>query len=406
MFRGCDGADGVDTKGCLVKYIGSIVTFAQISMEAGVPGPPNSGANGQALWLFNTAFGECNFTRIFDAQQTWGWHGDFRILNSAGSTAQPAEFEWFQMGTATKPNKFAIVNKHDGTWDVIYYTPLNVKTLLQTTTALPVNVIKNVEIKVKFGRTGTWEIHLNGALFYKGNVDFGDTIFPDRLGARFQGFGPPGVYVDNQIWWDGQNNGDGFNDFLGPCRITTMFPNRDAVPGWSRNGAGTGFGAVSELPGNPPGAPDGDTTYLSPPVAGALNLFGMNKSPCFGRVLGVAVNMTARPTSGSPRLGAYFRNTGVSASLLGEVLLVLADALYSGGQAPLVGYATYQVFAGKNPETAKTWTDLQITNGLWGIGADNSIPNERVTHFYLEKITTLDTSKSFSCGGTPNYSTG
>jgi hypothetical protein len=60
-----NGFDLVDVVGASMRFNGFAATFLQASFVDGRPGPNNSGPNGSALWIENTAFGSAEFTHVW-----------------------------------------------------------------------------------------------------------------------------------------------------------------------------------------------------------------------------------------------------------------------------------------------------------------------------------------------------
>lgn len=89
-------------------------------------------------------------------------------------------------------------------------------------------------------------------------------------------------HVDDLVFYD--FTGDVANDWLGPVRVVTVYPEIDAssIPGdWSVTGAGSGADAVS-------GVPDDDTSYIQADEAGYRATFGVGALPeNIGGIVGV-----------------------------------------------------------------------------------------------------------------------
>ena len=376
-------------------YPGTLITFGQTcEMRAGKPGPANSGANGQSLWFINTAFGEVNLARTFDAQSRWGIHLDWRMFNLPEGTPAGAwgVVEWLRIGTTTA-TLFSVRTRADK--KLAIYGPA--ATLLKVLTfPFTGNDWHNLEFQIDFGTSGRWELHIDDTAFTDfGFCNFGGAL-PSLVNIRDQLFGNPAPNVDNIVIWDGQ--GSTGNTFLGPCRITTIWPASDQSLGTWASTEPTGYQAVRDLLTDPNGAPDLNSSYIAPSALGDA-FFGVGSSPCFGRNLAVAVNLVARPTSGSPTLQALVKTNAVYA--LGSAQTLVTNP----GSTPTtqaqhdwpVGFALYQTIVVNNPETSDVWTDAQIQSAAWGCRAGVSI-SQRVTQLYLEKLTTLR-AVPYTCGG-------
>lgn len=125
---------------------------------------------------------------------------------------------------------------------------------------------------------GYIEIRVNGITeFILADVDLGDTpISGCRIGEKVLS-SSSGSWIANSIYWDDitlwDTEGDYNNDFLGPTRVLTVFPEADTGQAdWAVIGAASGVDAVNEIPPD-----DGD--YLTTDTIGAKTEFTLPDLP-------------------------------------------------------------------------------------------------------------------------------
>lgn len=135
-----------------------------------------------------------------------------------------------------------------------------------------------VEIKVVVNDTvGSVEIRVNGVTKFVGtSLDLGTTAPTSvRFGSvNALNAGPTNTvsYIDDFHCWD--NSGSADNDFLGPQRISVVYPDSDTSEAdWSLTGAASGFACINQAD------PDGDTTFISTDTVGAVSEFGIGTIP-------------------------------------------------------------------------------------------------------------------------------
>lgn len=402
----------VDDVGARLKFNGFNATFCQAQCIAGRPGPANSGANGQSFWLYNTAFGDANFEHIWDSgnQHVLGFHMDWRMLTQTGDKQSVpinhTDVEWLRISTPTTVlmalETFASGNMRiRGEGGTI---------IAVTDNEFYYDTWYSLEAKWGFGAGNGWEFRVNGVVVAHAASPISNKL-PDRMSIRFQGFGPPGINVDNMVFWDGRNDDHlGFNDFLGPCRITTLWPTTDLNNGWVPTPGPTRSAMLSDLPfavggDHPPdasGSPDGDPSYVagsgSPLLLNVSQLYSRLYSPCFGRNLAVALNAVCRPLVTGQAVQYIVQPLSMLHVLANVGVTQFPGTGYTLGQRPaLNNYANYQIIVPNNPEGNVVWTDSVIQSAAWGFGA-GSTGQFRATQMNLEKLTSL-LPLSYGCGG-------
>ncbi len=157
--------------------------------------------------------------------------------------------------------------------------------------------------------------------------------------------------------------------------------------------------------------------------------FNPKTSPCRGLVLGVALDLCAKPVSGTPSLSGVVNERAALVVLGTQTVTDTTNTLVPGTPA-LFGFATYQYISMTN-SAGSGWNDAQILTAQWGAQTSSSpwtkaagtsilqavaddfgagyshVPDGTdtydtegsvdVTQVYLEKVYDL-TGKPFNCG--------
>ncbi len=377
--------------------------------------PGFGGQPGNAWYIFNSLFGEADYVDVFDEQQTWiiGFHYG---LKNEGASPGTVVVEWFQIGNSAG-SIISLRNNADQTLSIV--TGANNAAgagveLKRTLVPLAIDAVQYLEFKVTFGNHGSYELRFNGASVLAGpdgsstmsdsNINLlttnpgGPTSYPDRITQRWQNFGSDGIVFDNMYVCDGTGAGP-CNDFLGPCQVTTYLPSADQFnSGWKPLTPGNLYPMVNQSPG-----PAGDSAYISPTEVAVTATWQMSPPvPCFGLIYGLTWNINAKPTGGTPFVGAEYQ-PGSTPQFIGE--LPITDTGLNLGQnpGPVEGYATYQIVAEVDPLSGDVWQAGNINAAFFGVGSDNFITSERVSQFYIEILTSLNAGVKFGCGGPGSY---
>lgn len=203
----------------------------------------------------------------------------------------------------------------------------------------------HVEIKVTISNTvGVVEIRIDGVV---------------QLNLTNQDTQNAGTSVINTIW-AGANSGaaanlhlDSFyimdtagsdnNDFLGPCRVTSVLPTSDgATEEWDRSTGSDSFALLDEAD------PNGDTDYIESDVDNERTLLGMANLPATAdTVFGVQLSSYARKTDAGAAefrqgLRSNSNDTGAADKVLAET------------------YALYLDLFEKNPDGTVDWTPSTV----------------------------------------------
>lgn len=210
----------------------------------------------------------------------------------------------------------------------------------------------HVEMKILFDDiVGTVELHVNGVTVLSltnqalsatapASVLFG---LPTRnSGDTITSFTS---YWDDIVCWD--DSGDINNDFIGPARVTMIFPVADTVvDDWVPTGASDSYDCVDEVP------PDGDTTFITAAVVDDTSEFELDDMPPETEmILGVYIPIMAK-----------LDDAGVG---------TVNVSLVSNGQAaesvdiPLTTAYTYwgRMFQ-LDPDTESYWTKESLSSAL------------------------------------------
>jgi hypothetical protein len=163
------------------------------------------------------------------------------------------------------------------------------------------------------------------------------------IGLQVNG-GPNSYWADIFAWDD---SGTYNNDFMGPQRILTIFPNGDtAQADWSKNGAATGYDCIDEVP------QDGDTTYLRSGTVGDKSDFSLpTLPPEVASVAAVYVPVMAR----------------LDAAGIGNVKtsMISSAVALAGNDVPLTpGYIYYNNVFEYDPNTSIAWDKAGVEAAL------------------------------------------
>ena len=215
---------------------------------------------------------------------------------------------------------------------------------------------------------------------------FTSTLVPSaRRTARVSSGSPHSLWIDNlQVF-----SAAALADRNGPACVTGEICTAIVSKGgWTFAGS-HGTSLIQAIADNASYTelPDGKLSYDVPGSGNLTVLFA--GSPCFGLVLGVALNVVATPVSSSVGM-TMVANERSAFYVIGTASVVNTGTFPNIGD--LDGYATYQAVAQLNGE-GQNWNDLQISTAQWGIESAAVY----VTQMYLEKLTDL-TGQKFGCG--------
>lgn len=226
-------------------------------------------------------------------------------------------------------------------------------TLLATSTiALPTGSWNFIELKTTIhDTTGSLELRVNGVTVatYAGDTKYSSTIGTARS-IRLSG----GVYSSSLYGWiddlyvcDG--TGTTNNDFLGDCRVDTLYPNGVGNSAqFTPTGSATNWENVDDVPS------DEDASYNASDTVGSIDSFAFTDMAVLtASVFGVQANILARKDdAGTRTLRAIARVGGTN---------------YEGSDLPLSDtYLDQQQIWALNPATAASWTEAEINAAEFG----------------------------------------
>ncbi len=387
MLRGVRGFDTVNGGGAPLLFNNANGDDTQRTMVAGRDG------NGLALFMLSSGFGNIQLTEVYDPQQTWGVHFDYAVGVSGQAPAYKV-VEFLRIGTVAG-TVVSLRQRSDGKIDILNDSGAIIVTSSESVPAVADALAANyvgIELKVVAGPIGSVEMHFDGVQVAQANVALPGPPYPDRITIHDNGFGPPGCIFDNMVIWDGQQ-GDRFNTFTGRLRVITLPPIADTATNWAPSTGTECFPRVNSTTG-----PSGDASFISPVAGGGDQLFTITKPTCFAAIYALAINACARPTSGAPTLDFLFQGK-TSTQVIGSVHPAFVGRWNTNELIAQKDYLYYQALAVNSPDSGDMWTDQEITNAEFGLGA-SATPTLRVCQFYLEKVASL-VPQPFDCGGGP-----
>ena len=173
------------------------------------------------------------------------------------------------------------------------------------------------------------------------------------LGCTQIVFGIPGsrsggnltYYTDDIVVWN--DVGDDNNDFIGQCRVETIFPVADtAQADWTLVGDSDGFDCIDNVP------PDGDTTYIQGANVGDISQFELDDLPPeTAKIIGVYIPVMAK-----------IDDAGVGAVKTG--LLSGSDLALSGELTLTTAYTYWGAVFERDPATDEPWTKTGLEAAL------------------------------------------
>lgn len=222
-------------------------------------------------------------------------------------------------------------------------------TVLATgTIGLPTGAWYYLELKGTIhDTTGSYEVRIDGvtdpALTASGvdTRNVGVTGQWDRI--RLAGVANANSFVDDFYLCD--TSGTLRTDFLGPCKVETLYPQTDAVAAGSNAGltpsTGTDHGALVDEP-----APN-SSDYNSAPTVGLKDTYNYPSLSLTGTILGLQTNLyVAKSDAVARQVCAVVRAGGID---------------YDGANvAPFTTFSYFSEVRAQNPNTAANWTSADV----------------------------------------------
>ena len=331
-FESYGVTNGNTAVGVLNKYTNN---FGTLTVRAGRLG-------GHALSLSGSA----NIvTPAFTANDTWITGFGFRY----SQVASEQEILILNDGSTVQ---FSLTYQPNGEMRV-YRGDFN--HLLGTTSGarLRAGVWAYIEVKVKIhGSTGTVDVKVNGVSVLSltsQNTDQAGTIQATKVGLVSSSAGGDLDTFDDFYVCDksGSNN----TTFLGPQKVTTLFPTSDhGTNQWTPNAGGTHYNRLTDNPN------DGSTTYLSDATSGDTEEFGYASTGSeVTSIKGVQINTVFETDSGTAFSVKNHVNSGGTSS---------DDAGTAGTNGT---YTTASRLVETDPNTSALWTKTNLDASLFGV---------------------------------------
>ena len=369
-----DGFDNIEFFSLPLKYQNYSTPFIQGRILAGYKSVG-------AISIDNTAGSQIAFSRTV---------GGFPCMMVAGHFQVSALSQqiFLIIGTESGPTPLLQLEINtDGTLNLLDHAG---SLLGQATQSLAAATTDLIEVIAISGTSGSYEVWLGAAGATPARVLHGTanltSAIPDTVTFQWVSSGSPhSLWIDNlQIF-----SAAALTDRNGPACVTgEICTSIVSKGGWTFAGShGTSLIQAIADTASYTELPDGKLSY-DVPGSGNLTVLFVG-SPCFGLVLGVALNVVATPVSSNVGM------TMVANERAAFYVIGVASVIDTGpfpDISDLDGYATYQAVAQLNGE-GSNWNDLQISTAQWGIEAAAVF----VTQMYLEKLTDL-TGQKYGCG--------
>lgn len=372
-----NNTDAVEARfGTYVPTTGFSRRFTQAQSTPGYQG-------GRGWFVFNTAFWEANYHMLLGASfNSVVFHAHFK---PGGGGYTQVLFLRFESG-ANAPG-ISLRIRTDGKLDVMTgglgRNGSPGVGLATTTNTLPLDTWTEVEVRIdcSTGRVRVWignslDVDLTG-------VAAGASI--DRVTWRWEAFGFRGIACDHlAIATDDTVS----SDRIGVAVINTLLPSADyqISPLWVPNSGTNHFSRIAEDTGI---TPSNDNTYLST-VGGGDDLYTFETPVCFGRILGLALNIDRKLVSGAPSVTPLLLHPdGAGVQTFGT-----PSALTSA-------YKYDQFLHQLDPVTADYWSDPTIVASAFGMRGGGAGVS-RVTYMHIEKLVSL-LDVPYECGEGGSY---
>ncbi|MGE0108237.1 MAG: hypothetical protein AB7S81_00515 [Bdellovibrionales bacterium] len=223
--------------------------------------------------------------------------------------------------------------------------------VLLTTAAqtLQAGVWNYIEVKAVIADTnGTFEVRVNEQVWatYTGDTKYSSSLATART-IRFGCASWVGTGFHDLYICDGTGNTN--NDYLGDCRIDTLYPD-----GQGSNAAFTPVGSTANWENVDETPADADTSYNTSDVVGDVDTFSFDDLGTNGNVIhGAQINLMARKDDAGPRiLRAIALNDGT---------------IHEGSNISLSdSYLIYRHIWEQNPSAATSWTETDINAAEFG----------------------------------------
>jgi len=355
-----------------------------------------SGRDGKGLAFnpYSSGGADDVWWKILDVKTRWNIGFDICWLNEfVSTTLAGTDFYWcaagstvvFSLAAATDGRLVARAGRQE---DGAAVLATSVNPLIQASSVAlgQPNIWQLIEIQVG---GGSFEVRWEGNPVLSGTSSLLTGIDRHAFVLKTSGLGG-GFAIDNYWICDDQ---PGLSGFQGRSRITSVAPIQSNGAQWILAAGTSLVDAVTDTHGN---QPDGDVSYIIPHAIGSFQQYQLAKPPCYGLILGLALNLCAKPPGlGTKLSGRISRSSNVFSLAPAFDIVDSGSSLSSNAQVH--GYRTYQAISETNPQNGLVWNDGDLAAALWGPYAENAT-GVRVTQVYLEKLVTLNVSRRFNCG--------
>lgn len=209
-----------------------------------------------------------------------------------------------------------------------------------------------VELKIKcHNSAGTYEVRVGGSNVLSGSgvdTQIGANAYYDNV--KFSS-----VHWTMHIIMDDIYICDGFgsinNDFLGPCRVVSVFPDGDDTAGWdTASGGSDHYLDVDENPA------DDNTTYVEDNTSGHKDLYDYaTMSIGIGDIKGLSIKTQCRETD---------------ANNFSLITPIKSGAAESDDSAQSIGSTDYVIktrISETDPNTLTAWTETTVNAAKFGV---------------------------------------
>ncbi len=294
---------------------------------------------GRAIQTYN---GD-HFILPLDAQSTWivgfAWY-------TAGGYLSSEQKVFTLLDNATEQVYLSITT--DNKWKVYNGST----TLLATgTTAMALTSWYYIEFKVTIhDTTGSFELRIEGVSEVSGsNVDTKNSANTTADKIKIFGHGIA-VYTCVDDLYIADSQAGQITDFIGPCRIDTLYPTSDgSLTDWTAS-AGSRYACIDE------NDPNDATDYIYESVAGEYSTFNLGNLSSSGvSVKGVQINVTHQKDDATSRsIAPVIRQSAVNAD--GSTVVNNSS------------WAQLKQLYETNPVTTIAWTQADVdTNAEFGV---------------------------------------
>lgn len=220
------------------------------------------------------------------------------------------------------------------------------------TTVLSTSTWNHIELKVFVDPSaGSFELRVNGnAELSASGIDTqgsgGDAPMRLALGSNSS---PTNGYINYDDLYVLDTDGSVNNDFLGPCRVDTLYPDADDTTGWDTSSGSSHFSLVNEA------TIDDDSSYVQSGVASALDLFHVNNLSVIPQLVHGVVLNSDMCNAGEGMLGFQLVVKSGGTSVESDATRIIASE-----------YSRYTTILEAEPSTGLPWERASVEDAYYG----------------------------------------